>query len=192
MNSTRYCFFAAGSAEFFRAVADAESQHLRGFFIEHNWQLSRELVSGPTLQGRTLNLDVGVLGVVGIFIGTCFAKKIFDEVYNRTLKRPIASFLDSIFRVQPQEKSAPIQFQDIIVLQDIEVVVVIEAIVERDTVACTAAALPQAWTVAHDYIDRHGAKAPVHLHKIEGGKVSQQPELFDALSQTTTPKRKPS
>ena len=193
VNPTRYCFFAAGDADFFRAVADAERRYLAGFLASSDWELSTESVqSVPALRSQpgAMNVGLGAVAVVGLFITTCFGRKIFDEVYNRTLKRPIAAFLDSIFSARTQQSSAPIQFQDVIHFEDINVVVVIQTDVRRSQVAPIQKVLPEAWIVAHDYIQRHGVKAPVHVHKIKAGQVSRQPELFESLHQARTPKRK--
>jgi len=187
MNRTRYCYFAAGNADFFRAVGNAEGQHLQAFFSGPEWELSPDLLRGIPGAIHTRgpqNFGFGTaLAVVGIFVATRFAGKMFDEVYARTLKRPIARFLDSIFRSEARDVSTPIQFQDAVVFEDIKVVVVIQAVIQRDDIHSTVSVLPEAWTSAHDYIERHGVKAPVHLHKIAAGKVCHQPELLDTLDQ---------
>ncbi len=185
MNTPYYCFGAEGNAEFHRAVADAEEEHLQPFFTDAGWQYDQahfEAVSALKQDTGATNL-FGMASVFAIFVGTCFAKKIFDELYDRTLKRPISKFLDARLSRPGIRAGKVIEMRDVIHLADIETVVVIRALVDKSTAEQMQTLLPQAYRVAHDYIERNGRKAAIHCHKIQGGRVDTQPELFDSLGQ---------
>ncbi len=117
------------------------------------------------------------------FIGTCFAQKVFDEVYERTLKRPIGEQLDRLLNVVEAPAGKSIEFRDIIYLEDIDLVVVIRAIARKDYGQEIQRQVMQAHRVAHSYIEQHGRKAPIHCHKIEEGQIAIEPDLFSTLEQ---------
>jgi hypothetical protein len=37
--------------------------------------------------------------------------------------------------------------------------------------------------VAHQYVEQHGRRAPIHCHKIDAGLVALEPELFSTLEE---------
>ena len=68
------------------------------------------------------------------FIGTCFAKKIFDEVHERMLKRPVGAQLDKLFKKIEVPTGKTIEYRDVIYFEVIYLTVVIRAIAtERAT-----------------------------------------------------------
>lgn len=115
------------------------------------------------------------------FIGTCFGKKIFDEVYERTLKRPIGEQLDKLLATAEVPAGKTIEYRDIIYLEDIDLVVVIRALARKDYGQEIQHQVMQAHRVAHSYIAQYGRKAPIHCHKIVEGQIAMEPELFSTL-----------
>ena len=93
----KYSFGLDGPSAFSRPAADVQGEILEPFFDSHEWEYARDyFTEGPAMYVNRKPTAIGGLEVFGIivgFIGTCFAKKIFDEVYERTLKRPIGAFL---------------------------------------------------------------------------------------------------
>lgn len=188
MLNTTYCFGGQGNAEFFRAAADAIDATLSGFFRDSAWAKDAEWVRGiPVLAQNERPQALGFIEVAGaftIFIATCFGKKIFDEVYDRLLKRPLAPFIDRICRSDAVNGKA-IELRDVVYLSDIDLVVVITAAATADTAADTARLFLQAHRIAYAYIERCGRQAPVHCHSIVDGRVDLEPELFTSLQQLT-------
>lgn len=182
----KYCFGFEGTAPFMRPAADA-LEVLKPFFKSDDWEYAPEhFMETPALYvNRNFQAMSGleVFGVIFGFIGTCFAKKIFDEVYERTLKRPIGAYLDSFFQnvMVPEGKS--IEYRDIIYLEDINIVVVIRAIATQETTAQVQTQVMLGHRIAHAYIATHGRQAPVHCHKIVDNQVSVDPELFQNLEE---------
>lgn len=117
------------------------------------------------------------------FICTCFAKKIFDEIYERTLKRPIGAQLDKLLAAVEIPSGKTIEYRDIIYLDDIDLVVVIRAIATKDSGDALQDQVMQAHRVAHGYIEQYGRKAPIHCHKIIEGHVAIEPEFFSTLEE---------
>lgn len=117
------------------------------------------------------------------FIGSCFAKKIFDEVYERTLKRPIGAQLDKLLTTIKISSGKTVEYRDIIYLEDIDLVVVIRAVAKTDCGSMVQEQVMQAHRVAHGYIEQHGRKASIHCHTIVEGRVTIEPELFSTLDE---------
>lgn len=114
---------------------------------------------------------------------TCFAKKMFDEVYERTLKRPIGAQLDKLLKTINVAQGKVVEYRDIIYLEDIDLVVVIRAIARKDCGSDLQRQVMQAHRVAHNYIEHNGRKAAIHCHKIVDGEISSEPELFSTLEE---------
>lgn len=99
MNNIRYTFGHEGQSHFLRPAIDALAA-VEPFFESAGWQYDSDYFARvPALyQSRQVTALGGldVAGIVMCFIGSCFAKKIFDEVYERTVKRPIGIQLDRL------------------------------------------------------------------------------------------------
>lgn len=178
---------------FLRPAAEAQGEVAEPFFEQPGWTYERQYFKNlPALQRDEKPTAWGgleVFGVVGTFLVSCFAKKIFDEVYERTLKRPIAAQLDRLFSKVDVPSTKFIELRDVIYLEDIDLVVVIRG---KATEGHTLALQNQVMTahrVAHQYIEQHGRKAPIHCHKIEAGSVTLEPELFSTLEEIKTQDR---
>jgi len=187
MQLARYSFGLEGSTRFLRPAADAQGEVLEPFFDAADWEYAPEYftqVPALHLNRRPTALSgVEVFGVILVFIGTCFAKKIFDEVYERTLKRPVAAYLDSFFGKAKVPAGKAVEYRDIIYFEDIDLVVVIRAIATEETTKTLQAQVMQAHRIAHAFIETHGRKAPIHCHKIENGEISVDPEFFETLKE---------
>ncbi|RLM53012.1 hypothetical protein DVK02_15385 [Halobellus sp. Atlit-31R] len=115
------------------------------------------------------------------FIGSCFAKKIFDEVYERTLKRPIGAQMERLFKKVEVPAGKVVEYRDVIYLEDIDLVVVIRAIVTKETTVDLQSQVMQGHRVAYSFIQQHGRQAPIHCHNISDGQIAVEPQLFRTL-----------
>ena len=190
MYVARYSFFGEGAVSFLRPAAEAQGEVAEPFFEQPGWTYERQYFKNlPALHRDEAARAWGgleVFGVVGTFLVSCFAKKIFDEVYERTLKRPIAAQLDRLFSKVEVPTTKFVEFRDVIYLEDIDLVVVIRGrVTEGDTLALQNQVL-MAHRVAHKYIEQHGKKAPIHCHKIDDESVALEPELFSTLEEIKT------
>lgn len=185
MQPTSYCFSSSGNARFFRAVADSLDDSLGGFYDDASWAEDhacfKEVVH--LQQDRAVKaLGVGELaGVFSVFVAGYFGKKFLDEVYDRTLKRPIGQFLDRLLAPGSPIEGKKVEIRDVVYLKDIDTVVVIRAVVEREDVPQTASLFLQAHRVANAFLESHGRCAPVHCHEISNGAVSIDPVLYLTL-----------
>ncbi len=189
LNRPCYCLGLGGSSHFLRAGADAQGEVMEPFFDEESWQYAPSYFESiPALYQNRRPTALGGLEFFGIvigFIGSCFAKKIFDEIYDRSLKRPIAEQLDKIFSKVSVPTGKVIEYRDVIYLEDIDLVVVIRAVAEKGATKQLQAHVMQAHRVAHSYIEQHGRKAPIHCHRVVDGLISIEPELFSTLEDIT-------
>lgn len=185
MQDTRYSFGLEGQSHFLRPAADAQEEVLEPFFETDGWQYDHNFFTQiPALYQSKSPTALGGLEVAGIvmcFIGTCFAKKVFDEVYERTLKRPIGAQLDKLLTAVEVPAGKTIEFRDIIYFEDLDLVVVIRAIARKEFGQDIQRQVMQAHRVAHSYIEQHGRKAPIHCHKIDEGQIAMEPEFFSTL-----------
>lgn len=187
MHKARYTLGHEGQSYFLRAALDIQAAIIEPFFEDAGWQADWGYFTRvPALyQSRkpTMLGGVEVAGVVMCFICTCFAKKIFDEIYERTLKRPIGAQLDKLLATVQIPFGKTIEYRDIIYLEDIDLVVVIRAIAAKDSGDALQNQVMQAHRVAHVYIEQYGRKAPIHCHKIIEGHVAIEPEFFSTLEE---------
>jgi len=187
MPNTRYTFGFHGPMHLLRPASEAQGETVERFFENGDWLYDPNYFEQvPALFERRQPTALGGLetsGVVVGFIGTCFAKKIFDEVYERTLKRPIGAQLDKLFNKVEIPAGKTVEYRDVIYLEDIDLVVVIRAIASKDAGEAIQTQVMQAHRVAHSYIEQHGRKGPIHCHKIIGGSISAVPELFSTLEE---------
>lgn len=186
-NRARYSLGLGGSSNFLRVGADAQGDVMEPFFNEKDWEYAPTYFDSiPALYQSRRPTALGgleVFGIVVTFIGSCFAKKIFDEIYERTLKRPIAEQLDKVFSKVSVPTGKSIEYRDVIYLEDIDLVVVIRALAEKEATKELQANIMQAHSVAHSFIEQHGRKAPIHCHKVADGLISAQPEFFSTLEE---------
>lgn len=184
---TKYCFGLEGSSAFVRPAAGAQGEVLEPFFESSDWEYAHDyFLELPALRINRKPTALGgleVFGVVFAFIGTCFAKKVFDEVYERTLRRPIGAFLDSFFAKAEVPSGKIVEYCDLIYFEDIDLVVVIRVLATKDTTQDVQTWVMHAHRIAHAFIESHGRKAPIHFHSVVDGQVSAAPELFQTLDE---------
>lgn len=187
MHNARYTFGIKGQSYFLRAALDIQEAVVEPFFDSDGWHYDHDYFARiPALYHSRRPTALGGLEVAGIvmcFVGSCFAKKIFDEVYERTLKRPIGAQLDKLLATVKIPSGKTVEYRDIICLEDIDLVVVIRAVASKDCGAAVQQQVMQAHHVAHGYIERHGRKAAIHCHKIVEGHVAIEPEFFSNLEE---------
>lgn len=187
MHDTRYTFGHQGQSHFLRPALDIQAAVVEPFFASEGWQYDRDYFARiPALYQSSQPTALGgmeVAGVVMCFIASCFAKKIFDEVYERTLKRPIGAQLDKLLNTIEIPEGKTVEYRDIIYLEDIDLVVVIRAMANKDCGVTVQEQVMQAHRVAHAYIEQHGREAPIHCHTIVEGSVTIKPKLFSTLDE---------
>lgn len=122
-----------------------------------------------------------IAGAFSIFIVSCLGKKIFDEVYDRLLKRPLAPFLDRLFAPDGVAHGKTIALRDVIYLEDVDTTVIIRANVTEEQASEANALLLQGHRVAHAFLVAHGRQAPVHCHTIHNGQINLEPEIYLSL-----------
>lgn len=185
MYKARYTFGFEGSTQLIRPAIEAQEETVALFFKNEGWQHDLSYFQAvPALCERRQPMALGggevALVVVG-FLGSCFATKIFDEVYERTLKRPIGKQLDRLFKRVNIPVGKVVEYRDVIYLEDIDLVVVIRTVVTKETATDLQSQIMQAHRVAYSFIQKHGRQAPIHCHNILDGQISIEPQLFLTL-----------
>lgn len=187
MSNARYLFGFHGSMHLLRSAGEVQEETVEPFFENDDWKYDPDYFERiPALFERRQPTALGgleIAGVVVCFLGTCFAKKMFDEVYERTLKRPIGIQLDKLFNRVEIPPNKIIEYRDVIYFEDIDLVVVIRAIAKKDCGQDLQHQVMQAHRVAHGYIERHGRQGPIHCHKIIDGCIAAEPEIFSTLEE---------
>lgn len=187
MQVARYTFANEGQNHFLLPAIEVQMAVIEPFFESEGWKYDSDYFGRiPALHQSRRPTAMGGLEVAGIvmcFIGTYFATKIFDEIYERTLKRPIGAQLDKLLANVQIPKGKIVEYRDIIYFEDIDLVVVIRAIASKDCGSDVQRQVMQAHRVAHGYIEQHGRRAPIHCHKILDGRVAIEPELFTTLEE---------
>lgn len=182
---SNYCFGVQGTSPFIRAVADSQVEGLESFFDDVRWQYTSDYFKNiPALQQDNRVMALGgaeIFGVITAFIGSCFAKKIFDEVYDRILKRPISKQLDVFFSKIDVPVGKFVEYRDVVYLEDIDLVVMICLVVEEGNTKNLQAQLMQAHSIAYSFIEHSGRKARIHCHRISQGVIALEPEFFNQI-----------
>ncbi|MFA7239587.1 MAG: hypothetical protein WC091_05690 [Sulfuricellaceae bacterium] len=187
MNTAQYSFGVEGNAYFIRAAAEALEEVMEPFFEGPGWECAPQFFGTlPALKQHHRLMELGGLEIFGtfvVFIGSCFAKKIFDEIYDRTLKRPIAAQLDKFFAKANVPEGKLLEYRDVVYFQDIQLVVVIRTLIDKNDTKAVERDLIEGHHTAHAYIEKNGKKAAIHCHTVLNGKVSPEPFLFDSVAQ---------
>jgi hypothetical protein len=185
MDKARYTFGVEGSMHLIGPALELQGKVVEPFFDTDDWQYDHQYFEAiPALYRSTRPTALGGLDVALVFVGflgTFFAEKIFDAVYERTLDRPIGTLLDKLFNKVDVPAGKVIEYRDIIYFEDIDLVVVIRAIATKETTGNLQSQIMQAHRVAHSYIKQHGKQAPIHCHNIQDGLIALEPELFRTL-----------
>jgi hypothetical protein len=180
-----YCFGTLGSARFMRAVADAIEDSQIFIYDTQHWSEDREFFEGVVHleQDRAIKaMPMGeMVGVFSSFMAGYASKKFLDEVYDRTLKRPLGKFLDRLLGPGSPVENKKVEIRDVVYLKDIDTVVVVRAVVEKQNAAQVAGLFLQGHRVANAFLAARGRCAPVHCHVISDGAVSIEPALYLTL-----------
>lgn len=191
MSPIAFTYMCEGNAEFYRSVAAAIEGEFEDFHEEEGWASSpsyfRSLLVVPD-EPRFYAQYLGeIAGAFSIFFASCFAKKIFDELYERTAKRPVGIFLD---RLLSRTDGKAVEIQNVIYLEDIDVWVVIRAVVNAGEAEEVERLFLQAHRVAHTYLQIHGRQAAVHCHTIQDGRIDIEPVLYQEAAEAKLPRKK--
>ena len=185
MHTPRYSFGTEGSAHFLRAAAEVQEEVIEPFFDTDDWQYDRDYFERiPALYRRKQPMaftGTEVAIAVGCFLGTCFGRKIFDEFYERTLKRPIAAQFDKLFTKIEVPAGKVVEYRDVVYFEDIDLVVVVRAFATKENTKELQYQVMQAHRIAYSHIEQHGRQAPIHCHTISDGQIAIQPALFESL-----------
>lgn len=160
---------------------------LDNFYAADTWQENPAYFEGiPHLRQNKNVRALGLPEIIGgftIFVASCFAKKVFDELYDRTLKRPIGEFLDRLFVKDSPVADKLLELRDVVYFEDIDTVVVVRATISQSDGRNIAPLLLEAHRIAHNHIEQHGRRAPVHCHSIKDGRIDIEPRLYISLEQ---------
>jgi hypothetical protein len=182
----RYSFGISGIHHFLLPASEVQVEVVEPFFDTPEWQYDRAYFETiPALRQTRTVTALGGLDIVLIvtsFIGTCFAKKIFDDVYERTLKRPIGAQLDKLFAKIKIPDDKLVEIRDVIYLEDIDLSVIIRAFVNKNSPKEISAQIMQAHRLAHSYIEQHGKMGAIHCYTILNSQIQLTPSIFDSLT----------
>ncbi|TEA58539.1 hypothetical protein, partial [Pseudomonas sp. CH235] len=99
---TNYTFALEGHSRFISEVTTIRENYLEPILESEDWDYSSKFFQDiPSLRLDFRPKALGGLEVAGtviLFLGTCFAKKVFDEFYDRLLKRPVGEMVDTIIK----------------------------------------------------------------------------------------------
>lgn len=93
----KYTFGLEGQSHFMLAAIEA-LEPLEASLSKLDWEESIEyFTSNPVLYKKPTPTALSGLEIVGgvmAFTATCFAKKVFDEFYDRLMKRAVGAYID--------------------------------------------------------------------------------------------------
>lgn len=185
MTKQKYTFGLEGSMHLLGAASEIQAEITEPFFESGDWVYDHQFFEAIPALHRSRNPtafgDLDAALVVMTFISSCFAKKIFDEVYERTAKRPISAYLDKFFKTVKVPERKTVEYRDVIYLEDIDLVVVIRAIAAPESTQSLQAQIMQAHHIAYRYIEQHGRQAPIHCHSVLDGAILLEPQLFRTM-----------
>lgn len=194
MHMLVYSFGAEGNSRFIGATASAMEEILGPHCSAQGWSQDSSFVHRiPQLrQDQSIRAasPLEVVGLFSMFILSCFGKKIFDEIYERTIKLPINAFLDRLFKNIDLPIGESVEIRNVVYLEDIDTVVVIRAVANKENAAQVSRLWLQSHRVAHAYLEQHGPKGPVHCHTIKGTTIDLEPSLYTSLAQLNKATRK--
>lgn len=169
---------------FIRTAADALDL-LEVAIRENDWEEStKHFTSKEVLYVEprfTAHAGLTILGTVLAFVATCFAKKVFDEFYDRLLKRPVGAYVDALLEKLQLQEDKLLEFRDVVYFDDLEMAIVIRLLTKTPGASRIDADLIKAHRLAYTYLAKNGRMAPIHCHRILDGKVDAEPALLLSL-----------
>ncbi|KAF2390794.1 hypothetical protein [Pseudomonas frederiksbergensis] len=182
---TTYTFALEGHSRFISEASTIREDLLEPLLENDEWEYSsRSFENIPSLKLDFRPKALGgleVAGAVMLFLGTCFAKKVFDEFYDRLLKRPVGEMVDMIIKKVKLPDHAYLEYRDIVYFEDIDTSVVIRLLLKTTEGIDVDSLLLEGHKAAHEYLEAHGKKAEIHCHKIVDGKLDVNPGFFSSL-----------
>lgn len=180
----KYMFGLEGQLHFLRAAIDV-IEPIDRTLKEDGWEESPEsFKSNPTLykrQAPTAFSGIEIVGGLVLFTATCFGKKVFDEFYDRLLKRPVGECIDALLEKTSIQENKLLEFRDVVYFEDLDVAVVVRILTRTQGAAIMDEQLLEAHRLAHEYLVKNGKKAPIHCHRVVEGKVDPEPQFFISI-----------
>ncbi|MEO7300695.1 MAG: hypothetical protein ABI042_19190 [Verrucomicrobiota bacterium] len=182
----KYFTLAGGDAPFYRAVVvpfvDAIENDLfsNGIHRKDN-PLDDCLKTNENVQNAPV-LIAGIVGVI-LFVGARIGGKILDEIYTAKIQ-PIVKrlFAQADRKLTPQLTCKKKMYQMGVWYEQQRVLILVaiigcsfEEILNQHDLLTTIHANAVCW------ITENGLQKPIHLYRLEGGKVNAVPLLFDSL-----------
>ncbi|WP_143748062.1 hypothetical protein [Burkholderia sp. JKS000303] len=180
----KYTLGMVGQSHFMGVAIDAIGT-LETTMNEGGWEAAPQYFrENPVLritQKITAFSGMEVVGAVMAFTATCFAKKVFDEFYDRLMKRKVGECVEGIIEKFKVPDGKLIEFRDVVYFSDIDLAVVVRFLTKNPDAKRVDAQLIAGHRIAYDYVLANGRKAPVHCHRILEGKVDADPEFFVSM-----------
>ena len=180
----KYMFGLEGQQHFLRAAIDA-LEPIERALKDSDWEESPEFFkNNPTLykhQAPTALSGIEIVGGLAFFTATCFGKKVFDEFYDRLLKRPVGACIDTLLEKINFQGNKLLEFRDVVYFEDLDVAVVVRVLTKTQGAKVIDEQLLEAHRLAHAYLSKNGKKAPIHCHRVVEGKVDPEPQLFISI-----------
>lgn len=184
IDNYKFTFGLEGQQHFLRAAIDA-LEPLERALKEDGWQESPEFAkNNPTLytqKSPTALSGIEIVGALALFTATCFGKKVFDEFYDRLLKRPVGACVDTLLQKINIQDEKLLKFRDVIYFEDLDVAVVVRILTSTQVAKSIDVQLLEAHRLAHEYLSKNGKKAPIHCHRVVKGIVDPEPQFFISI-----------
>lgn len=181
----KYTFGLHGQSHFMRAAIEVLEPLENCLLNSGDWEQSTEYFNNiPSLfeeSSPTALSGLEIIGGVMAFTATCFAKKVFDEFYERLLKRPVGAYIDGLLEKLNIPDTKLLEFRDVVYFEDLDVAIVIRILTRTPEAHSIDNKLLEMHCIAHQYLSKNGKKAPIHCHRVVEGKVNAQPEFFMSL-----------
>ena len=180
----KYTFAIEGQTHFMRIAIDA-LEPFEASLLASGWEeATKYFTANPVLYKKprpTALSGLEIVGAIVAFTATCFATKVFDEFYERLLKRPVGACVDAVLEKLSIPGSKLLEFRDVVYFEDIDVAVVVRILTEKPGEQNINAQLLEAHRVAHEYLSKNGRKAPIHCHRVLNGKIDAEPTFFISI-----------
>lgn len=149
---------------------------------QSDWEETPEYFKGNSTlykqQKPAASFGLEIVGTVALFTAAYFANKLFDEFYDRLLKRPVGERIDSLLEKINFQDNKFLEFRDVVYFEDINVAVVVRILTRTPGAERIDAQLHETHRLAHAYLSKHGRKAPVHCHRVVEGEIDVEPQFF--------------
>ncbi|WP_446901873.1 hypothetical protein [Burkholderia sp. YIM B11467] len=180
----KYTLGMAGQSHFMEVAIDAIGS-LKTALNEDGWEAAPEYFKGNPVLRITPRITafsgMEIFGGIMAFTATCFAKKVFDEFYDRLLKRRVGECVERVIEKIKIPDEKLLEFRDVVYFDDLDVAVVVRFLTRAPRAQRVDAQLIEGHRIAYQYLSANGKKAPIHCHRILEGKVDAEPEFFISM-----------